>query len=73
MPPFETVRDAASYVAVLSHEHIHWTAKADRVSRDLSPYTKYKTRWPDRTADLESWLTVRANYKRAIFQAAADA
>lgn len=43
MPPFETFRDAASYVAVLSHEHIHWTAKADRVGRDLTRYAKDKT------------------------------
>lgn len=43
MPPFETFRDAASYVAVLSHEHIHWTAKADRVDRDLSRYSKDRT------------------------------
>lgn len=43
MPPFETFRDAASYVAVLAHEHVHWTAKADRVSRDLSRYAKDKT------------------------------
>lgn len=43
MPPFETFRDAASYVAVLSHEHIHWTAKADRVGRDLTRYAKEKT------------------------------
>lgn len=40
MPPFGTFRDAASYTAVLSHEHIHWTAKADRVGRDLSRYHK---------------------------------
>lgn len=40
MPPFETFRDAASYVAVLSHEHIHWTAKPNRVGRDLSRYSK---------------------------------
>lgn len=38
MPPFETFRDAASYVAVLSHEHVHWTASPDRVGRDLSRY-----------------------------------
>jgi antirestriction protein ArdC len=40
MPPFETFRDAASYAAVLSHEHIHWTADARRVGRDLSRYAK---------------------------------
>ena len=40
MPPFETFRDAASYVAVLSHEHIHWTADSRRVGRDLSRYAK---------------------------------
>jgi antirestriction protein ArdC len=40
MPPFESFRDAASYVAVLSHEHIHWTADSRRVGRDLSRYAK---------------------------------
>lgn len=40
MPPFEMFRDAASHVAVLSHEHIHWTAESDRVGRDLSRYSK---------------------------------
>ncbi len=38
MPIFESFRDAASYVAVMSHEHIHWTAS--RVGRDLSRYAK---------------------------------
>ncbi|MFC5384695.1 ArdC family protein [Aquamicrobium segne] len=100
MPPFETFRDAASYVAVLSHEHIHWTAKADRVGRDLSRYSKDRTERareelcaeigsalvcadlgivpeleprPDHAAYLQSWLTVLADDKRAIFQAAAHA
>jgi antirestriction protein ArdC len=40
MPPFETFRDAASYVAVLAHEHVHWTADSRRVGRDLSRYSK---------------------------------
>ncbi|GEO85971.1 MULTISPECIES: ArdC family protein [Alphaproteobacteria] len=40
MPPFETFRDAQSYVAVLAHEHIHWTADSRRVGRDLSRYAK---------------------------------
>lgn len=40
MPPFETFRDAASYVAVLSHETVHWTADPRRVGRDLSRYAK---------------------------------
>lgn len=40
MPPFETFRDAPSYVAVLAHEHIHWTADSRRVGRDLSRYAK---------------------------------
>lgn len=40
MPIFESFRDAASYVAVMSHEHIHWTADARRVGRDLSRYAK---------------------------------
>ncbi|WP_314962650.1 ArdC family protein [Bradyrhizobium cosmicum] len=40
MPIFESFRDAASYVAVLSHEHIHWTADSRRVGRDLSRYAK---------------------------------
>lgn len=43
MPPFETFRDAASYVATLSHEATHWTARGDRVGRDLSRYAKDKT------------------------------
>ncbi|WP_454659137.1 ArdC family protein [Bosea beijingensis] len=40
MPPFETFRDAASYVAVLGHESVHWTADPRRVGRDLSRYVK---------------------------------
>ena len=40
MPPFESFRDAASYVAVLSHEATHWTAARHRVDRDLSRYAK---------------------------------
>ncbi|MGT2440983.1 ArdC family protein (plasmid) [Bradyrhizobium betae] len=40
MPPFEAFRDPASYVAVLSHEHVHWTADTRRVGRDLSRYAK---------------------------------
>lgn len=40
MPPFETFRDATSYVAVLSHESVHWTADPRRVGRDLSRYAK---------------------------------
>lgn len=43
MPPFEAFRHAASYVAVLSHEHIHWTADSRRVGRDLSRYGKDRT------------------------------
>ncbi|MBZ9994082.1 ArdC family protein [Mesorhizobium sp. BH1-1-4] len=40
MPPFESFRDAGSYVAVLSHELVHWTAAPNRVNRDLSRYAK---------------------------------
>lgn len=40
MPAFESFRDAASYVATLSHEATHWTAPAHRVGRDLSRYAK---------------------------------
>jgi len=40
MPPFQTFRDAAAYVAVLSHEATHWTAAPHRVNRDLSRYGK---------------------------------
>jgi len=40
MPPFETFRDAAAYVATLSHEATHWTASSDRVGRDLSRYAR---------------------------------
>lgn len=43
MPAFESFKDAASYVATLGHEHIHWTARSGRVGRDLSRYTKDKT------------------------------
>jgi antirestriction protein ArdC len=43
MPPFATFRDAASYVAVLSHEATHWTAAPSRVNRDLSRYGKDNT------------------------------
>ncbi len=43
MPPFESFRDAASYVAVLSHETGHWTADSRRVGRDLSRYAKDRT------------------------------
>lgn len=38
MPPIESFRDAASYVAVRAHETVHWTAPANRVNRDLSRY-----------------------------------
>ncbi|MBZ9660851.1 ssDNA-binding domain-containing protein [Mesorhizobium sp. ESP-6-4] len=40
MPPFQTFRDAASYVATLSHEATHWTSAPHRVNRDLSRYAK---------------------------------
>lgn len=40
MPPFESFRDAAGYVATLSHEVTHWTAAEHRVGRDLSRYAK---------------------------------
>ncbi len=40
MPPFPTFRDAASYVATLSHEACHWTAAPHRLNRDLSRYAK---------------------------------
>lgn len=40
MPAFETFRDAGSYVAVLSHETVHWTADPQRVGRDLRRYAK---------------------------------
>jgi antirestriction protein ArdC len=43
MPPRSAFRDAASYVAVLAHEEVHWTARADRVGRDLSRYAKDKS------------------------------
>jgi antirestriction protein ArdC len=38
MPLFQTFRDAASYVATLSHEITHWTSASHRVNRDLSRY-----------------------------------
>lgn len=40
MPLIESFRDAASYVAILSHEATHWTAARHRVGRDLSRYGK---------------------------------
>lgn len=43
MPPFPTFRDAAAYVATLSHEACHWTAAPSRVNRDLSRYSKDRT------------------------------
>lgn len=43
MPPFETFKDAAGYVATLSHEATHWTAPATRVGRDLTRYAKDKS------------------------------
>lgn len=43
IPIFESFRDAASYVAVLSHEHIHWPADVRRVGRDLSRYAKNRS------------------------------
>jgi len=43
MPPFGTFRGAADYVAVLSHEIVHWTADWRRVGRDLSRYGKDRT------------------------------
>lgn len=43
MPPFDAFRDAASHAAVEGHEHIHWTADARRVGRDLSRYAKDAT------------------------------
>jgi len=43
MPPFQSFRDAAAYVAVLSHEATHWTAAPHRVNRDLSRYGKDRT------------------------------
>lgn len=100
MPPFEAFRDVASYVAVLSHEHIHWTADSRRVGRDLSRYAKDRSERareelvaeigsallcadlgivpeleprPDHAAYVASWLTVLADDRRAIFQAAAHA
>ena len=100
MPPFEAFRDAAGYVAVLSHEATHWTAAEHRVGRDLSRYAKDRTERareeliaelgscflcadlgiapeleprPDHASYLQSWLSVLANDKRAIFQAAAHA
>ncbi|WP_315927477.1 ArdC family protein [Mesorhizobium sp. SP-1A] len=100
MPPFATFRDAASYVAVLSHEATHWTAAPHRVNRDLSRYGKDRSERareeliaelgscflcadlcivpeleprPDHASYLDSWLSVLAGDKRAIFQAAAHA
>jgi antirestriction protein ArdC len=35
MPPFETFRDAESYVSVLGHETVHWTRASHRLNRDF--------------------------------------
>ncbi|ARM91128.1 conjugal transfer antirestriction ArdC protein (plasmid) [Rhizobium sp. CIAT894] len=43
MPLLASFRDAESYVAVLAHESVHWTAHPDRVGRDLSRYSKDNT------------------------------
>lgn len=43
MPVLASFRDAESYVAVLAHESVHWTAHPDRVDRDLSRYSKDRT------------------------------
>lgn len=40
LPPFESFRDAESFVATRAHETIHWTAPPHRVDRDLSRYHK---------------------------------
>lgn len=40
MPPLQAFRDAASYVATLSHEATHWTSAPHRVNRDHSRYVK---------------------------------
>lgn len=40
MPPFPAFRDAASYVATLSHESCHWAGGPNRLNRDLSRYHK---------------------------------
>lgn len=100
MPRLESFRDAASYVAVLSHECVHWTADARRVGRDLSRYARDRSERareelvaelgsvflcadlgivpeleprPDHASYLSSWLTVLANDRRFILQAAAHA
>jgi antirestriction protein ArdC len=44
MPPFESFRDAESYTATLAHECVHWTAPAHRVNRDLSRYSKDRSK-----------------------------
>ena len=40
MPPLQSFKDAAAYVATLSHEATHWTSAPHRVGRDLSRYAK---------------------------------
>jgi antirestriction protein ArdC len=44
MPPIESFRDTASYVAVRAHETVHWTAPSHRVNRDLSRYSSMSYR-----------------------------
>ncbi|MGK9086116.1 DUF1738 domain-containing protein [Brucella intermedia] len=40
MPVSSDFKDIVSYLSVLGHETIHWTAHPDRVGRDLSRYAK---------------------------------
>ncbi|MQW86376.1 ArdC family protein [Sinorhizobium saheli] len=40
VPGIESFRDAASYVAVISHECVHWAGAPHRLNRDLSRYHK---------------------------------
>lgn len=43
LPHPEMFRDMASFVAIRGHETLHWTARPDRLNRDLSRYHKDKT------------------------------
>ncbi|MHC2374878.1 antirestriction protein ArdC [Bradyrhizobium diazoefficiens] len=63
MPRFEIFRDAASYVAVLSHEHVHWTADARRVGRDLSRYAKDRSERA--REELVAEIGIRAGLRRS--------
>lgn len=100
LPPRPMFRDAASLIAIRSHETLHWTSASHRLNRDLSRYHKDRRERameevlvelgscflcadlgivpeleprPDHASYIQSWISLLASDKRAIFQAAAHA